>query len=123
VLPVAVAIIIALGLVRIIQSSEATTTNYSIQDLEQQRLEARTVNSELEAEISRLSSLDRIQKEAERRGLVRPQEQDVASVNAPPPVVELPGPGSGSSESDERSRQSEGDSGWLDDALDLLPFR
>ena len=69
-LPVALMIIVALGLLRIIQSSEATTTNYSIQELEQQRLEARTVNSELEAEIARLSALDRIQSEAERRGLV-----------------------------------------------------
>jgi cell division protein FtsL len=122
VLPVALVIIVALGLLRIIQSSEATTTNYSIQDLEQQRLEARTVNSELEAEIARLSALDRIQNEAERRGLVPALEQDVVPVNVPPPALDLPGSAGPAGENDESA--SEGaDSGWLDEALDLLPFR
>jgi hypothetical protein len=122
VLPVAIAIIVALGLVRIIQSSEATTTNYSIQDLEQQQLEARTVNSELEGDIARLSSLDRIQREAERLGFVRPEDQDLVTVNAPPPELEIPGPGS-AGEREESTGEGADDSGWLDDALDLLPFR
>jgi cell division protein FtsL len=121
-LPVAIVIVVGLGLVRIIQSSEATTTNYSIQELEQRRLEARTVNSELEAEIARLSALDRIQQEAERRGLVPAREQEVVSVNVPPPVVDLPGSAGAGTEREEGSSEGADNSDWLENALDLLPF-
>jgi hypothetical protein len=120
VLPVAVAIIIVLGLVRIIQSSDATTTNYSIQDLQQQALEGRTLNSELASEIATLSSLERIAREAGARGYAQPEEQDTVSVNAPPPAADVPGSGV----SDKTAEgASDDDSGWLDSALDLLPFR
>lgn len=124
VLPVVLVAVVALGLVRIVQSSDATTTNYSIQELGQQRLEARTVNSELEADIATLSSLDRIQQEAERLGFAPPAEQDTLAVNAPHPAVELPSPGSAAIETtEEATEERAGGSTWLEDALDLLPFR
>jgi hypothetical protein len=120
ILPVAIGLIVVLGLVRIIQSSDATTTNYSIQDLEAQALEGRTVNSELASEIAYLSALDRIAREAGEMGFIEPEEQHTLSVNAPPPVVAVPG--AGRSKSPEEAEQGD-DSGWFDDILDLLPFR
>jgi cell division protein FtsL len=117
----AVAIIVIVALLRVVQTSQATTASFQIQDLEEQKLELETSVQELEAEIASLSSLARIEQEAERLGLGPPAARDGFEVNVAPPIAEgerLPS----RFQPDEKARTDEGGSPWWQDLLGLLPF-
>ena len=112
-----------IGLLQIVQTSRATTANFEIQGLEQQKLELGAQVRQLEAEVAGLSSLSRIEGEAKRLGLVKPQtvqavEVNVAAEEAPLnrlPTRFLPAEA-------EQLEDAGGDSSWWRDLLQVLPF-
>ena len=124
VLLVAVVAIVIVALLQVVQTSDAATSSFAIQQLEQERLELRTRTSQLEAEIAALSSLSRIEQEArERLGLEPAAAQQSLQVNVPWPGADqqlLP-TRFAPDEEPEVVEQSDG-SGWWRDLLELLPF-
>ena len=125
VLLVAGVVIIVVALLQLMQSSEAVTSSFAIQQLGSERIEHRARVSQLEAEIASLSSLSRIEREAqERLGLEPPPAQQSVAVNVPwpgadqqrlptrfAPAAALP------------AEEEAGASGWWQDLLNHLPFR
>ncbi len=80
------------GLVSVQQFAGAASVSDRISQLERQRVELQARNGELEAELSYLSSLPRIEQEARSRlGMVRPKEVIYVPVGAGgPPGPKLP---------------------------------
>ncbi len=124
VLAVAAVAIVIVALLQVVQTSDAASSNFAIQQLEQEKLELRTRTSQLEAEIAALSSLSRIEQEArERLGLEPAAAQQSLQVNVPWPGADqqlLP-TRFAPAEEPEVVEQSDG-SGWWRDLLELLPF-
>jgi cell division protein FtsL len=120
VLTVVVAIVI-ISVVQIVQTSRATTANYDIQRLEQERLQLESSVRQMEADVASLSSLERVRREANGLGLAPPQKRYGVEVGLPWPADEGEIPsrfqaGEGQRDADE------GGSPWWRDALELLPF-
>lgn len=123
--PVVIVAFVAITIVAVLQlaqTSGATTTNFSIQRLEQTKVEVGTVVRQLETDVAKLSSLSRIEQEArERLGLVQPRAQQTIQVNASWPAAnqsQLPtrfAP-------DEQAAVNGEDIAWWQDLLQLLPF-
>lgn len=119
--PVTVAImagvaVVVISMMRMMLVSGLATTSFGIQSLEQERLERLARVHDLEREVAALQSLDRIERDASRLGLVPPQERTSAQVNvAPPPAYIQP---TAAEETDSTGQ----DSPWWRDLLDLLPF-
>jgi cell division protein FtsL len=114
---------VAIGLLQIVQTSRATTANFEIQKLEQQKLELGAQVRQLEAEVAGLSSLARIEAEAKRLGLQKPQAVQAVEVNVAAeeaPVNHLPTRFSPAEA--EQPEDAGGDSTWWGDLLQLLPF-
>ena len=124
VLLVAGVIVVVVALLQLMQSSEAVTSSFAIQRLGSERLELRTRVSQLEAEIASLSSLSRIEREAQDRlGLEPAAGQQSVQVNVPWPAANqqfLPSRYAPpeTAAADERPEES----GWWRDLLELLPF-
>ena len=123
--------IAVIGLLRVVQTSQATTASFAIQSLQQEQLERETTVRQLEAEIASLSSLERIERDAQRLGLTRPDETYHVTVNAAWPVTAedvLPARFAPAGEEDSAGGESGAtgspeSSGWWQDFLELLPFR
>lgn len=116
------AVIVAVGLLQLVQTSRATTASFAIQRLEQEKLELEAAVRQLEAEVASLSSLARIEQEAGRLGLGPPQARESVEVNVAWPAdgQRLPtrfAPG----ENGEPGVGEQGSSWWRD-LLELLPF-
>jgi hypothetical protein len=82
----ALGLVVAAMLLPVVQSSDATTTGYSIQKRSQELadLNARVYNTQ--AEIAQLDSTERVRKEAARLGLVQPSPGAVSiAIEAPAP--------------------------------------
>jgi cell division protein FtsL len=111
---------IVVGLVSVVQSSDATRTNFAIQQLEQERLGLQTRVQEMEAEVAALQSLNRVEQEARGRlGFVPGGQPERVEVGLPlPEQRQLPGEGAAAG-TDDKS----GGSSWWRRALKLLPFR
>jgi len=126
VLLLAGAAIVVIGLLQIVQTSEATTASFAIQRLEQRRLELDASVRGLEADVAALSSLERIDREAQRLGLAPPRAQETIEVNVPWPGAEedrLPSRFAPAAEGEAGEDGSSGGSAWWEGLLDLLPFR
>ena len=96
ILILAAAAIVVIGLLRIVQTSQATTATFAMTDMQQEKLELETNVRQLEAEVASLSSLERIEREAARLGLRSPKGVSYIEVNATWPaeaVDGLPAPG------------------------------
>lgn len=115
------AIIVVLGVLRIVQTSCAATASFKIQGLEQQKLELETSVWQLEADVAGLSSLARIEEEAKRLGLAAPEAQESVEVNVPWSGADggLPSRFAPRAEEPEVVEQ---DAPWWRDLLKLLPF-
>ena len=120
VLAVVVAIVI-ISVIQIVQTSRATTANYGIQRLDQQRLQLESSVRQTEAEVASLSSLERVRQEANRLGLAPPQQRYGIEVGLPWPADEGRIP-SRFQPGEEQRNADEGGSPWWRDALGLLPF-
>lgn len=118
----AVAII---ALLQLSQRSEATTTSFAIQGLEQEKLELRTTVRQLEAEVAALSSLSRIEREAVRLGLEPPRARESIQVNVVWSAVDdglLPTRFAPAGEAEAKEEGRSERSAWWQELLELLPF-
>jgi cell division protein FtsL len=123
VLLVAGILITVLSLIRVLQTSEATTASFSIQELEQQKVELEASVRQLESEVAGLSSLERIEREAQRLGLVTPVARRSVTVNVPWPEQEAGQlPRRFAPEQTMSDREDAGDSSWWDGIVSALPF-
>jgi cell division protein FtsB len=120
VLTIAIVAVGLAGLLPLLQSSQTTTTGYSIRQLERQRNDWEARSHELEAEIASLAALDRIEREArERLHMEAPEHTvyitvDVASpASQPVPDRFLP---------PKKQEGAKEDQSWWQSLLDLLPF-
>lgn len=112
------------GLLQVMQTSNATTASFATQRLEQQRLELQVSVQGLEAEVAGLSSLSRLQQEADRLGLVPPQEQQSLQVNVPGPQSQDESlPSRFAPAGTAKARGGSSGSSWWQGLLKLLPFR
>jgi hypothetical protein len=126
VLLIAGAAIVVIGLLQVVQTSEATTASFAIQRLEQRRLELEASVRGLEADVAALSSLERIERESRRLGLVTPVAQETIEVNVPLAEQDenlLPSRFTVAGQEEAEENGSAGGSSWWESLLDLLPFR
>ena len=84
---IAVAALVIVGLLRVVQTSQATTAGFAVQALQQDKLEVETALRQLEADVGLLSSLERIEREALRLGLAPAAEQASVRVNVALPAA------------------------------------
>ena len=122
ILLIAAVAIVIIGLLQIIQTSQATTRTVEIHKLEQQKLQLGAEVRELEAQVAGLSSLPRIRGESQRLGLVRPQSIEAVEVNVGVPdeaVDRLP---SRFEAGQVQLQEADEDSPWWRDLIGLLPF-
>jgi len=107
------------GLLQVIQTSDATSTSYTIRRLEQERQDWSAQVHSLEAEVATLASLDRVEREAQGRlGMVPAEKVLYLQVDVPPPQQQLlPRRFSTSKPSVDEPGTS-----WWQALLELLPF-
>jgi hypothetical protein len=81
-----------LGLLPVLQSSSATTTGFTVNELEARRDSLQDEVSTLESEVAGYASLDYVEREAtERLGMTEPETRLFVSVPlAAPPLERLP---------------------------------
>jgi cell division protein FtsL len=108
------------ALLPLLQSSQATTTGYSIRQLERQRNDWEARIHELEAEVASLASLDRIEKDAhDRLNMQAPEDTVYITVHVASPESQpiperfLP---------PKNQETSQPDKSWWQSLLDLLPL-
>ena len=90
ILALAVSAVVLLGLLQVIQTSDATKSSYNIQHLEQERQDWSAQVHSLEAEVATLTSLDRVEREArDRLGMVPAEKVLYLQVDPPPPQQQL----------------------------------
>ncbi|MBI4300830.1 MAG: cell division protein FtsL [Chloroflexi bacterium] len=86
-LPLIMAIVSLASLLLLVQTSRVATAGYDIRRLEQLRESWRQRNYELDVEVSRLQSLERVETEARSRfHMVEPSGYVYVAVDTPPPV-------------------------------------
>lgn len=130
---IAAGAIIVLGLLRVVQTSQATSASFAMQTLQQDKLELETGVRQLEAEVASLSSLERIEREAERLGLELPVSVSHTTVNAVWPAAAddlLPARFAPAAEEDAamagaataEANGSPDDAGWWQKLQKFLPF-
>ncbi len=118
------ALIVIVAVAQLVQTSRATTASFKIEQLQKQELELETTVSQLEVQVAGLSSLARVQQEAERLGLGPPVSREVVGVS-------VPGPSGDSAQIPARLLQTETidaqagkqeSSSWWDGMFSQLPF-
>ena len=117
---IAVAALVIVGLLRVVQTSQATTAGFAVQALQQDKLEVETALRQLEADVALLSSLERIEREALRLGLAPPSVQASVRVNVALPATNAL-PTRFAAEEAEESTGS-GATSWWRSLLKPLPF-
>ncbi len=121
ILLIAVAALVIVGLLRVVQTSQATTAGFAVQALKQDKLELETALRQLEADVAMLSSLERIEQEARRLGLALPAAQASVRVNVASPVENTLPTRFAPAEDAEESAGS-GATSWWRSLLKPLPF-
>jgi cell division protein FtsL len=114
--------VFAVLLLRVLLTSNLTTTSYTIQQLQQERLEKQARVTQLEAETAFLMSLSRIEQDAQGRlGLVPPVARESVQVNVAWPEAGEHGLPSRFAP-DQRAEGPDEGSSWWRDLLDFVPF-
>lgn len=113
--------LVAIAILQLYQTSRATTASFQMKRLEQQKLELETSVRQLQADVASLSSLARIEQEANRLGLQPAQNRDTVPVNVAPPSqgVGLP---SRYAPRTEGAKVGGQDASWWHKLRKLLPF-
>ncbi len=117
--------VVIIALLQLSQRSEATTTSFAIQGLEQEKLELETTVRQLEAEVAALSSLSRIEREATRLGLAPAEARELLQVNVASAAVDdglLPTRFAPAGEVEAKEEGRSEQSAWWRQLLKLLPF-
>lgn len=82
----AFSVIAIIGVLQVVQTSDATTTGYSLRDLDRQRADKLADIHQLEAEIAALTSIERVESEARGRLGMAPAEDVITlEVHEQPP--------------------------------------
>jgi len=90
VIAAALAAVALAAMIQVVQSSDATTRGYQVQQLERRRLELEARVHEKEAEVAFLSSLDRVEREARTRlGMVPAEQRLYMQMSEPVPREQL----------------------------------
>ena len=120
---VAAALVIVLSLLRVVQTSQATTASFAMLTLQQEKLELDTSVKQLEAEVATLSSLERIEREATRLGLELPDRVSYVSVSEvwPATAGDLL-PARFAPINKDTVDGSPDDAGWWQRSLNSIPF-
>ncbi len=118
---IAVAALVIVGLLRVVQTSQATTAGFAVQVLQQEKLEVETALRQLEADVALLSSLERIEREALRLGMGPPAAQASVRVNVALPAANALPTRFAPEEGAEESADS-GATSWWRILLKPLPF-
>jgi len=113
--------IVAIAILQLYQTSRATTASFKMQALEQQKLVLDTSVRQLEADVASLSSLARIEQEANRLGLAPAQARDTVQVNVPPPQQGVGLPTRFEPKTEEAAVGGQ-DASWWHTLRKLLPF-
>ena len=120
ILALAIGAVAILVFLQVIQTSDATSTGYTIRRLEQERLDSAAQVHRLEAEVASLTSLERVEREARGRlGMVPAEKVLYLDVDVPPPRQELIPQRFSPSGTDE----DEPGTSWWQALLNLLPFK
>jgi len=115
--------IAVIGLLRIVQTSQATTAGFAMTSLQQEKLELETSVTQLEAEVATLSSIERIEREATRLGLEAPAGVSYLEVGAIwPGEASQVLPARFAPKEEDQVDGSPDNSGWWQDLLKQLPF-
>jgi cell division protein FtsL len=114
--------LLGIAVLQVVQTSEATTSSFAIQRLEQERLELEASVRQIEAEVASLSSLSRIEREAARLGLGPAQAYRTVYVDAVWQGADEVGLPSRFAPEDENAEQEGKGSAWWQDLLKALPF-
>lgn len=116
--------VVIIALLQLSQRSEATTTSFAIQGLEQEKLELETTVRQLEAEVAALSSLSRIGREATRLGLEPANARELLQVNVASAVDDglLPSRFAPAGEVEAKEEGRSEQPAWWRELLELLPF-
>ncbi len=118
---IAVTALVIVGLLRVVQTSQATTAGFAVQVLQQDKLEVETALRQLEADVALLSSLERIEREAQRLGLAPPSAQASVRVNVALPAANAL-PTRFVPEEDAEESAGSGATSWWRSLLKPLPF-
>jgi len=87
---IAFLIVAGVALLQVFQTSNATTNDYTLQQLQQERFDKQAEVHQLEAEVSLLTSIDRIDQEARGRlGMVPATSTITLEVHKQPPAQQL----------------------------------
>jgi cell division protein FtsL len=87
---IAFLVVACVGLLQVLQTSNATTNGYTLQRLQQERFDKQAEVHTLEAEVALLTSIDRIDKEARGRlGMVPATSTMTLEVHKQPPAQQL----------------------------------
>ncbi len=87
---IAFLVVASVGLLQVFQISNATTNDYTLQQLEQEQFDKQAEVHQLEAEVSLLTSIDRIDQEARGRlGMVPATSTMTLEVHKQPPTQQL----------------------------------
>jgi Septum formation initiator len=107
------------GLLPVLESSSATTTGFTVTELEAQRDQLKSEVNQLESEVASFAALDYVERQAtDRLGMVEPGERIFISVDKPAPALErLPSTYQASEDSSEEGRDP-----WWKPLADLLDF-
>jgi cell division protein FtsL len=113
---------VIIGLLQVVQMSEATTTNFAIQKRAHEKVQLEASVRDLEANIAALSSITRVEQEANRLGLKPATSREVISVNVAWPGASSPLPSSLAPPEKPKAAGAPKDAPWWRDLLHLLPF-
>lgn len=113
--------LVAIAILQLYQTSRATTTSFQMQQLEQQKLQLDTSVRQLGAEVASLSSLARVEQEANRLGLQPAVDRGTVQVNVAPPP-QGGGLPSRYAPATEEARVGEPNASWWHALRKLLPF-
>jgi hypothetical protein len=108
-----------IGLLPVLESSSATTTGFTVSELEAQRDQLKSEVNQLESEVASFAALDYVEAQATGRvGMVEPEERIFISIDEPaPPLERLPSTHQATGESSE-----DGEGSWWQPLADLLDF-
>jgi cell division protein FtsL len=119
ILALGLGIVVFLGFLQVMQTSDATSTGYAIHRLEQERLDWSARVHRLEAEVATMTALERVEREARGRlGMVPAGKALYLEVDVPPPRQQLVPQRFATSE----ASASEPGASWWQALLKLLPF-
>lgn len=87
---VALAALALAAMIQVVQSSDATSRGYQVQQLQRRRLELEAQVHQKEAEVALLASLDRVEREARTRlGMVPAEQRLYMQMSEPVPREQL----------------------------------